>query len=99
MKTKIKKLKILFSVGLIIGLANFGTAQKTKQINMELSIAPQNIAKDFHSYSNPQQIKVRHVDLDWMILFDKKVLQGTATLSVERAANAADAPLIWIRAI
>jgi leukotriene A-4 hydrolase/aminopeptidase len=37
---------------------------------------------------------VRHVDLDWNVLFDKKVLQGTATLNVERATNAKNAPLV-----
>ncbi len=51
-------------------------------------------AEDFHSYSNPQQIRVKNVDLDWTVLFDKKILQGTATLTVERAADANNAPLI-----
>jgi leukotriene-A4 hydrolase len=45
-------------------------------------------AEDVHSYSNPHEIRVRHVDLDWDVLFDKKVLQGTATLAVERAKDA-----------
>lgn len=41
-------------------------------------------AADVHSYSNPQETVVKHVDLDWNVLFDKKILQGTATLTVER---------------
>ncbi len=40
--------------------------------------------KDVHSYSNPQTVKVTHVDLDWNILFDKKMIQGSATLSLVR---------------
>jgi leukotriene-A4 hydrolase len=40
--------------------------------------------KDVHSYSNPQTIKVTHVDLDWNVLFDKKMIQGSATLSLVR---------------
>src|ERR1044071_241051 len=40
--------------------------------------------KDYHSYSNPEQVKVRHVDLDWDVLFDQKILKGTAVLSLER---------------
>src|SRR5512134_2447308 len=43
--------------------------------------------KDVHSYSNPAEIRVRHVDLDWDVLFDRKVLRGTATLSLERPAG------------
>jgi leukotriene A-4 hydrolase/aminopeptidase len=96
MKTKLKNLMILFSLALIIvaGLANTGNAQKTKQNNMRKSETVRTFAEDVHSYSNPQAIKVRHVDLDWNVLFDKKVLQGTATLSVERTSNEQNAPLI-----
>src|SRR5450432_3421636 len=41
------------------------------------------IAKDIHSFSNPQQIAVRHVDLDLSAIFDQKTLQGTAVLWIE----------------
>src|SRR5262245_30572518 len=41
-------------------------------------------ARDAHSYSNPEQIRVRHVDLDLQVLFDRKVLKGTVTLTLER---------------
>jgi leukotriene A-4 hydrolase/aminopeptidase len=44
-------------------------------------------AKDVHSYSNPGEVRVRHLDLDWDVLFEKKVLSGTATLSLERPAG------------
>ncbi|HVE66802.1 MAG TPA: M1 family aminopeptidase/hydrolase, partial [Thermoanaerobaculia bacterium] len=44
-------------------------------------------AKDVHSYSNPAEIRVRHVDLDWDVLFDRKILRGTAALSLERPAG------------
>ena len=76
----------MFCVALFIGanLANTGYAQKSSTVAIE----------DFHSYSNPQAVRVRHVDLDWNVLFDKKVLQGTAILSIERASNAKNAPLI-----
>src|ERR1044072_3571664 len=49
-------------------------------------------AQDYHSYSNPSAVRVRHVDLDLKVLFDQKVLEGIATLNVERIN--ADAPLI-----
>ncbi len=96
MKMKIKNSVIILCVALIIGanLINIGYAQKTKQNNMRKSSAMQIFAEDVHSYSNPQAIRVRHVDLDWNVLFDKKILQGTATLSIEHASNERNAPLI-----
>jgi len=50
--------------------------------------------KDYHSYSNPEQVKVRHVDLDWDVLFDQKILKGTAVLSLERVGANKNVPLI-----
>ena len=50
--------------------------------------------KDYHSYSNPEQVKVRHVDLDWDVLFDQKILKGTAVLSLERAGSDKNVSLI-----
>lgn len=43
-----------------------------------------NEARDVHSYSNPEQVRVKHVDLNLEVLFDRKVLKGTATLTIER---------------
>lgn len=44
-------------------------------------------ARDVHSYSNPSQIRVRHADLNWDVLFDRKILKGFAELLVERQGN------------
>ncbi len=52
-----------------------------------------NDPKDHHSYSNPDQIKIRHVTLDLDVLFAEKKLKGTATLSLERVGRN-DSPLI-----
>jgi leukotriene-A4 hydrolase len=56
--------------------------------------APPAERKDHHSYSNPEQVKVRHVDLEWDVLFDQKILRGTAVLSLERTGPDKRAPLI-----
>ena len=68
-------------------------ANSTSAVSSGKLAARQTMIEDVHSYSNPQAVRVRHVDLDWNVLFDKKILQGTADLSVERAANS-NAPLI-----
>jgi leukotriene-A4 hydrolase len=50
--------------------------------------------RDIHSYSNPQEIKVKHLDLDLDVNFEQKVLKGTAALSLERVSGSEGAPLI-----
>ena len=49
--------------------------------------APSHATRDEHSYGNPGEVRVTHADLDWDVLFDRKILRGTATLSVERPAG------------
>lgn len=49
------------------------------------------VARDLHSYANPEQVRVRHIDLDLEVLFDRKVLNGVVTLSLERALGNAEA--------
>jgi leukotriene-A4 hydrolase len=56
------------------------------------TVDSQPAAKDFHSYSNPQDVHVRHLDLDWDVSFDKKILSGAAVLTIDRLNK--QAPLI-----
>lgn len=51
-------------------------------------------AQDFHSYANPGDVRVRHIDLEWDVLFEQKILKGTAVLSIERVSQNKQAPLI-----
>src|SRR5579883_1509964 len=41
-------------------------------------------SRDSHSSSTPETVRVRHVALDLQVDFDKRVLSGSATLSLER---------------
>lgn len=50
--------------------------------------------KDVHSYSNPDEVRVKHVLLNLDALFERKILRGFAVLEVERTAAAGSAPLI-----
>lgn len=43
---------------------------------------------DSHSFSNPHQIRVRHINLDLTVLFENKVLHGVAVLILERVDRA-----------
>jgi aminopeptidase N len=42
---------------------------------------------DIHSYSNPQESRVRHVELDLAVSFSEKKLRGAATLTLEPAGR------------
>src|SRR6187549_2700110 len=50
--------------------------------------------RDVHSYSNPEKIRISHIDLDLDVQFERKILKGTATHTLERAADAGSSPLI-----
>jgi leukotriene-A4 hydrolase len=52
--------------------------------------APTPVAHDEHSYGNPREVVVRHLDLDWDVRFDQRTLDGTATLEIERVSDSAD---------
>jgi len=43
--------------------------------------------KDIHSFGNPDESRVRHVELDLTVDFDKKKLRGAATLALEPAGR------------
>jgi leukotriene-A4 hydrolase len=49
---------------------------------------------DVHSFSRPDEVRVTHLDLDWNVSFEKKMLEGVATLTVARQPGAEGRPLI-----
>jgi leukotriene A-4 hydrolase/aminopeptidase len=42
------------------------------------------VGKDYHSFSNPDQVALNHIALDLTVDFDKRVLTGSAQLSFDR---------------
>jgi leukotriene-A4 hydrolase len=48
------------------------------------------IPKDIHSFSNPQQISVKHLNLDLNVAFDRLSVQGSVVLTLERNDRKAD---------
>ncbi len=41
------------------------------------------LAAEPHSYAQPDQVQVKHIDLDLVVDFGKKALGGTATLDLD----------------
>src|SRR5262245_33697126 len=56
-------------------------------------------ARDVHSYSEPGRVRVRHVELDLDVRFDRRILEGAATLLLERLDPSADALVLDTRAL
>lgn len=54
------------------------------------TVADMDFSKDYHSFANPEQIKVQHLDLDLTANFDQKVLMGHATLTFKRVEQGAN---------
>lgn len=61
-----------------------------------LGSAPASGQADRHTLGNPDQIRVTHLDLDLTVQFDRKVLEGVATLDVERQPGAAPDVSLWL---
>lgn len=49
-----------------------------------------NVREDHHSYSNPEQVRVSRVELDLDVSFERKSLEGSATLLLKRQDESAD---------
>ena len=49
---------------------------------------------DLYSYSNPHQVLIKHIDLDWDISFDSQTIKGEVTLHLDKTDNSENFPLI-----
>ena len=67
---------------------NMNESQETKPAELSAMV------EDVHSFSNPKQIRVTNVDLDWTVSFEEKSIKGFADLKFERAKDAGNAPII-----
>jgi len=90
-------MKKLFAVFLILNSVLVMSCQNssTEKPNPPAAQAIQLVeVRDAHSFANPAQARVKHVDLNLDVLFDRKVLKGSATLTIERKqADAAELKL------
>ena len=61
----------------------------TASASVRVADATANDRQDRHSFANPDEVIVRHLDLDWDVRFDRRTLDGSATLHVERVVEGA----------
>jgi leukotriene A-4 hydrolase/aminopeptidase len=69
-------------------------SQTSRAALVALCVALPLSARDPHSRSNPEQVRVRHVGLDVTADFDAQVIRGTADLKVERTSSDRKQPLV-----
>lgn len=81
-----RSLAMIFCFALSMGAVFFNQANAQNVMNT------QKTAEDLHSYANPQDVTVKHVDLDWTVSFEEKTIKGTATLNIVRTNK--NAPLM-----
>jgi leukotriene-A4 hydrolase len=56
---------------------------------------PNSEQRDIHSFSNPYEVRVKHVDLELTVDFDRKQLSGAVTLAIERQTGSKpDSPIV-----
>jgi leukotriene A-4 hydrolase/aminopeptidase len=84
-------LSLLLLFSLIIPVAATRGTQKSVVPARPILI---DTVRDVHSYSNPQEVRVRHVALDLKVDFERRALSGNATLSLERVSRERAAHLI-----
>lgn len=59
------------------------------QKKMNQTASPEtSLAKDVHSYANPEAIAVKHLDLNIEVSFDQHLITGTATYELDRKTQA-----------
>jgi leukotriene-A4 hydrolase len=63
-----------------------GTAEPPAET--ERPVTTSTTERDIHSYARPEEVRVTHVSLDLHADFDRKVLAGTATLTLHRNPSA-----------
>lgn len=68
---------------LVVGILAMATLVQAQQARRTSGIAGVPV-KDEHSFGNPQQVQVTHIDLDLGVDFTKRSLSGTATLTLKR---------------
>ena len=57
------------------------------------------VARDIHSWSNPAEVRVRHVNLDLEVVFEQQTIRGTAILTIQHVSQDAKHLVLDSRAL
>lgn len=90
-------LRLRFMVGLLLALLVCALPASAETGTLPASY--QGAVRDLHSYSNPHEVRVRHLDLDLDVDFERKTLKGTATLILEWVSQRSGTLILDTRAL
>ncbi len=78
-----------------MGRIGFGSFWIVAVLGWTVSAQCEDSRRDVHSFSNPEEVRVRHLELGLRVDFETKTLTGSAIWTVERMPGSRpDAPLI-----
>jgi leukotriene-A4 hydrolase len=84
-----RKILVLGFMATGLFLVGCKKSANTKTEKMEQTTTEKSdVATDVHSYANPQEIAVKHLELDIEVLFDQKIIRGKASLDLARISDA-----------
>lgn len=89
MKIRSQLVVLFFGIVLLVNSCAQKDAPTTSSESQPKTPMQQSSKQDIHSYANPEQVKVKHLDLDLEALFDQKKLRGSTVLQLERADKSA----------
>lgn len=75
------------------------SAEPTPALASNPATESMTVGKDYHSFANPEEIKVTHLGLDLNVDFEEKVLSGQVKLTFKRIAEDADTLILDTRAL
>lgn len=81
MQQILRSILIYLPLAFLIG---FGCTEKSQTVSIETEEIP----TDVHSFSNPNEVIVKHLDINLHVNFDEKKLFGRTSLHIDNVANA-----------
>jgi leukotriene A-4 hydrolase/aminopeptidase len=81
---------ILTAVLFVVGCSDAPDTAVPESTPSQHSESIMNVAQDYHSFANADEVRVHHITLDIRADFEAKQLIGTATLDLQRISEKAD---------
>ncbi|MCK5469584.1 MAG: hypothetical protein KAI99_13780, partial [Cyclobacteriaceae bacterium] len=77
-----------FKAGIILAIIIIINCCQGKNEKSKANKVMEKRVTDPHSFSQPEEAVVKHMNLDLQVDFDKKIIIGNAEIEIERSADA-----------